>query len=711
MKQRTKKLIEQALDHARNGRLILPVHSIEGGRCSCRNPKCARPGKHPVTKHGVKDASKSKKQIQKWWKKHPTANVAVATGKKSGIVVFDIDPRNGGTESLKVLKAKLGKLPKTIKSKTGGNGVHYFFEYPDDDMKTHMGRNGKWAGIDIMSDGGYVIVPPSVHKTGGAYEWINAPKNTELRPIRAAWLKGIRRISDKGKKATRSNGAGVTGNTVLEGNRNNTLTQIAGTLSNKGLSRQAIMAALLEENRVRCKPPLDKTEVKKIAKSISRYASGGKFAEISDPSYRLAKIVLAEQFGDGRFLKYTPDGQFWKYDGNGLWENLSEKVLEGEILEVIRRHSSEVHHKFTTAMKDVLQLLRAELATSEDVFRLRSKALPVINCTNGTVWFNSDGSHEFKPHHPEDFLTYIIPVEYDASAQCPRFREVLLEIFGRSSAPKSMSRHWFEIMGYILQPSRKSPLVVILFGTGANGKTALYRVLVELLGWDRVFSGSVVSLEKDRFGTGNLFGKLLFVDDDVSEGIQLPDGALKKYSEEKLVSGEKKYRDPIQFLNRAIPMLLCNNVPFVRDLSYGLRRRLMVIPFDRMFELEEQDEGLVDYLRDNELAGILNAAIAGFARYKSRGQFDVPKPVFAALQTWFEKANSLELFLSEECNKIKGGTIALTELYKSYEAWAERSGIKSPITRHTLKRNIELLGFAVSRDNKGTRVRGLAMKK
>lgn len=711
MKVLREKLIDSALSYAQQGKAVLPINWIDNGRCSCGTSSCSRPGKHPITRHGVKDATTNKKLIKKWWTDYPKANIGIATGKISGIIVLDIDPRNGGTESIKDLISKYGKLPKTVKAETGGGGVHYYFKYPKVGLKTSMGRSGDWAGIDIMSDGGYVVAPPSSHASGGKYNWINAPENTELRAIKKPWLVGIRNIS-KGKKGQNKSDMISHGSKGIQtGERNTVLTQLAGSLCHKGLSEAAILAALLEENKARCITPLDDSEVKNIAKSVSRYAADQEFAEIKDPSYRLAKTVLSERFGGGKYLKQSPDGQFWTYDHKGLWKILSDKELEGKVLEVIKAHSSEIHQKYSTIMKDVLHLLRAELATGDDVFRLRSKALPVVNCANGTVWFKADGSHEFKAHDSRNFLTTIIPVEYDPDAKCPRFKNAVLEIFENSKAPRSMLRHWFEIMGYILQPSRMRPMVIILYGTGANGKTVLYRILVELLGWDRVFSGSVVNLERDRFATGNLFGKLLFADDDVSEGIQLPDGTLKKISEEKLISGEKKYRDPIQFLNRAIPLLLCNNVPFIRDLSHGLQRRLMVIPFDRKFDASEQDLGLVDYLSSNELPGILNSAIAGFSRFMKRGGFRKPKPVIKAHQAWMEKANTLELFISEKCQKKRSGKINLSILYRAYERWAEQSGIKSPINRHTLKRNIEHLGFAVTRSNEGNQVKGLTLKK
>ena len=84
----------------------------------------------------------------------------------------------------------------------------------------------------------------------------------------------------------------------------------------------------------------------------------------------------------------------------------------------------------------------------------------------------------------------------------------------------------------------------------------------------------------------------MLIDDDVRAGIRLPDGELKKISEAKLVTGEPKFGKPFNFVVRTLPILLCNNVPSLADLSRGMLDRLMVIPFDRTFTETERDPTL-----------------------------------------------------------------------------------------------------------------------
>ena len=141
---------------------------------------CAEGGKIPAIKggHGVKDASSSEQVIGLWARRYPKANIGLACGEPSGnIVVVDIDPRHGGDSSLARLALAGRTLPLGPKSKTGNGGEHFFFRHTGK-LGNSKGKLG--PGIDIRSDGGYVVAPPSwlapsKDGKGGRYEWIVAP--------------------------------------------------------------------------------------------------------------------------------------------------------------------------------------------------------------------------------------------------------------------------------------------------------------------------------------------------------------------------------------------------------------------------------------------------------------------------------------------------------------------------------------------------------
>jgi len=197
-----------------------------------------------------------------WWDTMPDANIAIACGKRSGIIVLDVDAGHGGYESLTVLFEKFGPLPTTPVSKTGSGGEHIFFKHPGVEIRNSAGKLGK--GLDIRGDGGYVVAPPSVHPNGNVYEWEVRPSETPLADM-PEWM--IELLREKNPQPQ----AKAESEEVIMGERNNYLTQLAGSMRRKGFTEDGIFAALQVQNRQKCSPPLADGELWQISRSVSRY--------------------------------------------------------------------------------------------------------------------------------------------------------------------------------------------------------------------------------------------------------------------------------------------------------------------------------------------------------------------------------------------------------------------------------------------------------
>ena len=244
---------------------VFPIYEVtSGGRCACEKIACDRKGKHPRTKDGLKSATTSEAQITGWWNQWPHANIGIATGRQSGFFVLDIDPKNGGNESLKSLIRQHGKLPGTVKVSTGGGGRHFYFQMPQFELRN---KTNILSGIDVRAEGGYIIAPPSNHASGGMYEWAEerGPSDVEILPA-PEWLLLLLRNKPKPVKVDEEEVG-----SFKEGARNSSVTRVAGTLRSHGLSGQSLVAALHAVNKNSCKPPLSDSEVESIAQSISKY--------------------------------------------------------------------------------------------------------------------------------------------------------------------------------------------------------------------------------------------------------------------------------------------------------------------------------------------------------------------------------------------------------------------------------------------------------
>jgi hypothetical protein len=241
-----------ALGWAKRGISVLAIWGInEDGRCDCGRRDCPNPGKHPIGEifpHGHKSATTDSTKIRATFRAYPNANLAIVPG--DALVIVDVDNEEG------VQKFESLDLPDTATVVTG-RGQHYYFT-SDSPL---LDRMPNWPGIDIKhGHDGYIVVPPSNHASGKQYRWRTPTRDVAKLPsgILQTSTSVHLDFSEKNRK-------------VSEGSRNQTLTSFAGYLRYKGLSAKAIASVLETINQEICDPPLERREVRAIARSIGKY--------------------------------------------------------------------------------------------------------------------------------------------------------------------------------------------------------------------------------------------------------------------------------------------------------------------------------------------------------------------------------------------------------------------------------------------------------
>ncbi len=255
-----------ALALADNGFSVFPMHRPLGpdAGCSCNKPSCSAIGKHPVIRGGFNASSLDPKKIRAWWGKHPQANIGIATGRVSNLLVIDVDFGNGGDASFDALLENAGQLwPETL-SATTGNGVHYYFRLPDAEVQSSAGLLGR--GIDVRAERGCVVAPPSLHRCGRSYAFVEAGQPILRAPD---WLMSRIQGSSPCDLALTHGAAHVP-----LGSRNDELTRYAGKLRATGHDWERIYELLLDHNDVNCSPPLAHSEVLAISRSVAKYPKG-----------------------------------------------------------------------------------------------------------------------------------------------------------------------------------------------------------------------------------------------------------------------------------------------------------------------------------------------------------------------------------------------------------------------------------------------------
>jgi hypothetical protein len=226
-------------------------------------------GKLPLLKGWPEAATEDVAQLAMWAHQHRGCNWGLATGTVSGLVVIDVDGMEGRA-SLASLEGQGLALPETLTVATGRaeGGEHRYYRPPSgveirNDQSCKIGPH-----IDVRGTGGFVVCPPSIHASGKQYRFLDASVTVATLP---AWI--VERLTVRAPMPVPT--VQDSPQVKVKGSRTNSLVSLAGTMTKRGMSLEAIMAALLAENTAKCDPPLPEAKVRKIAADIvERYPPG-----------------------------------------------------------------------------------------------------------------------------------------------------------------------------------------------------------------------------------------------------------------------------------------------------------------------------------------------------------------------------------------------------------------------------------------------------
>ncbi len=287
--------LHEAWSISEAGWQLYPVYAVDDeGACTCpKRRACPYPGKHPATPHGFDDASSDPNRIVEMFSRRPGASVGHRTGRGSGTVAIDVDPRSGGMETMRRLQAEYGHLPPTRLHATGGGGYQYFLCYPDGVKEVPSRTIG--PGVEVKADGAGVVLPPSKHASGGRYEiLIDAP----LAPL-PSWVlemdRKLRVLEGGAERPTESRFELPERIFESSPSRNRTLFAFGSSLRAHGWNHAAILAEIQRVNAARCIPPMSDDEVRKIAQSVVRYEPGN--ASTISSEVLVAVAFLEERAG------------------------------------------------------------------------------------------------------------------------------------------------------------------------------------------------------------------------------------------------------------------------------------------------------------------------------------------------------------------------------------------------------------------------------
>ena len=276
--------LANALAFAVRGYGVFPVTwpIVHRGRhiCCCgsdlRGRPCTKPAKHPYVRlapNGVHSASTDEHQIREWFDDVPDANLGVHA---DGLIVVDIDPRDGGDESFRALEAEHGEMPPTWRVITGSGGEHIYLSCPPGVVVTNVAAKGMTnpplgPGVDIRTSGGYLVAPPSRHMCGGVYDWSvdHHPQDVPLAPA-PEWL--VARLTGRpaGTASTTSSDEWQQLTKPVLAYPDMAAASVAGHLLRRWVDPYLVAGLLHAWNQTYVQPPLPNDELRRILNRVAR---------------------------------------------------------------------------------------------------------------------------------------------------------------------------------------------------------------------------------------------------------------------------------------------------------------------------------------------------------------------------------------------------------------------------------------------------------
>lgn len=682
--------------------------------------------KEPLTPHGFKDASTDAETIKAWWNEHPDAGVAVPTGAVSGLVVVDLDPRNGCETTLQKIEREHGAFPVTVTSRTGGGGSHLFYRHPGGGIRIKSGNGALGEGVDLKADGGYVVAPPSGHESGGWYSWIMGHSIDErgFTPV-PEWIVVLRRDRAKTSTDTKPVAPAPTApapGKLREGGRNAGLTSMAGTMRRRGMNEASILAALREENKAECTPPLGDDEVRTIAGSVARYepeapSSGDAARPIEEPHYTdtgNAERFVRDHAGDvlfchpwNRWLVW--DGVRWARDERGgiasrvkstlcaMHENAGRLIFGDEERKRLAKHA--LASESERARGAMIELAKCELPVVPEEL----DADPMLfNAQNGMIRL-TDG--KLYPHDRGEKITKCAGTIYDPHAECPGWLAFLDRCFAGDA---DLIGYMQRALGYSLTGDTSEEVFFVGYGTGANGKSTLFGVVQEIMGdYATTTRAETVLAKRNPESIPNdvaaLLGARFVTAIEAEEGRRLASGLVKSMTGRDKLSARFMRSEFFEFVPSFKLWLGVNHKPRIRDSSPAMWRRVKLIPFTVTIPVPDQDPGLRDKLL-TEAPGILAWLVGGCVAWKAH-RLGSCAAVDKATRAYRDESNTVVEWVALACTVARGASATHAELFGAFKVWCEREG-EEPLGARAFGDRLEEAFAVVKRVPKVGRDRG-----
>ena len=320
----------------------------------------------------------------------------------------------------------------------------------------------------------------------------------------------------------------------------------------------------------------------------------------------------------------------------------------------------------------------------------------LINLQNGTFEIGTD-AQQLRTPVAADFLTHQLPFAYDPAATAPQFQAFLDVVQPDSDCQKLLA----EYLGYVfIHPAKlKLEKAMLLYGSGANGKSVYFEIVMRLLGPENVSNFSLEKLTTEPAYRAQIQNKLLNYASEISGNLEST--IFKNLASIEPVEARLLYGQAFTMTNYAKLLANTNELPNAPEHTHAYFRRFLIVPFSVTIPAEKQDKQLANRIIDTELSGVFNWMLGGLRRLLAQGDFTNPEKVRAQLEDYKKQSDSVRLFLEEnQYEPDADHYTALKDLYREYRAYCIEDGFRAVNSRN-FKRRLEASNLQIDKRNFG----------
>ena len=388
------------------------------------------------------------------------------------------------------------------------------------------------------------------------------------------------------------------------------------------------------------------------------------------------------------------------------------KEMEEEYIKLLEAYlEARKYYAFVMKRRD-MKYVTSALQAAKPMLEIKTTDLDsnpyLLNTPAGTLDLRK-GLSSLRPHNPRDYITKI--TKYAPSDDGKEIWEDQLDktFEGKGDIIKYTRDSFGEDIFGVVENEK----LTIPYGGGRNGKSTVCNSIAGVLGsYAGTISADVLTANCRRNPKpeiAELKGKRFLIAGELEEGMRLSTSIIKQICSTDVIKGEKKYKDPFDFVPTHSIILFTNHLPKVSAMDEGIWRRLVVIPFNAKFEGKSDKKNYTAFLMENAGGAILSWLIEGAkSAYDNDFHTDAPKEVQDAINKYHSDSDWFSHFVDECCEvgdtyKEKSG-----DFYAAYRSYCARTG---DFTRSTTDfyNEVEIRGFDRVKRKEGIFVVGIRL--